>query len=103
MNNIPQLEPRREEPGFFTRLFMAPINFITSIFCDRGRGEVVDEPFIISKLPNYANDFNNYTNGMKRKLGILILYNENEMGYLRDFIEKILSLEFITEILVRMC
>jgi len=79
---------------------MKPINFITSIFCDRGRGENIEEQSIINKLPNYVNDFQAYANGMKRKLGILFVYNENEEEFLRGFIERILTLDFLTEILV---
>ncbi len=101
MNNIPPQQPRAEEPGFFSRLVMAPINFITSIFCDRGRGDSIEEPFILSRIPNYVNDFQAYSNGMKRKLGILFVYNENELNFLRGFVERILSLDFIMEILVR--
>lgn len=80
---------------------MAPINFITSIFCDRGRGDGSEEPFILNRVPNYVNDFQAYVNGMKRKLGILFVYNENELEFLRGFVERILSLDFLMEILVR--
>ena len=100
MNNIAQQQPRSEEPGFFTKLFMSPINFITSIFCDRGRGDSADEPFILSRIPNYVNDFQAYENGMKRKLGLLFVYNENELDFLKEFVERILSFDFIMEILV---
>ena len=79
---------------------MKPINFITSIFCDRGRNEIADEPMTISRLPNYVNDFQAYANVMKRKLGILFVFSENEMEFLTGFVEKVLSLEFMMEILV---
>ena len=81
---------------------MAPINYITSIFCDRGRGENSEEPFILSRIPNYVDDFQAYSNGMKRKLGILFVYNDNELEFLRGFVERVLSLDFLMEILVRL-
>jgi hypothetical protein len=79
---------------------MTPINFITSIFCDKGRSENSEEPAIFSRLPNYVNDFQAYANGMKGKLGILFVHNENENDFLREFVEKILSLDFLMEIIV---
>lgn len=99
-NIIPQQEPRREERGFFTKLIMAPIDFIQSLFCERSRGDNSEEPFFINTLPGYVNDFQAYANGMKRKLGLLFVYKENEIEFLRRFVERILSLDFLTEILV---
>ncbi len=79
---------------------MKPINFITSIFCDRGRGENPEENSIINTLPNFVNNFQAYANGMKKKLGILFVYNENEEELLKGLIERVLSLDFLIDILV---
>lgn len=79
---------------------MAPINFITSIFCDKGRSDNSEEISIFGRLPNYVNDFQAYSNGMKRKLGILFVHNENEIEYLRGFVERILNLDLLVEIIV---
>jgi hypothetical protein len=82
-------------------LFRKPFNFLTSFFCERGRTESTDEPMIISRLPNYVNDFQAFTNGIKRKLGILFVFKENETELLQGFVESILTLEFMMDMLVK--
>jgi len=37
---------------------------------------------------------------MKKKLGILFVYNENEEELLKGLIERVLSLDFLIDILV---
>ena len=54
----------------------------------------------MSRLPNYVNDFQSFTNGIKRKLGILFLFKENETAFLQGLVESILKLEFMIDILV---
>lgn len=56
---------------------------------------------IISRLPNYVNDFQAFTNGIKRKLGILFVFKENETELLQGFVESILTLEFMMDMLVK--
>lgn len=55
---------------------------------------------IISRLPNYVNDFQRFTYGIKKKLGILFVFKENETDFLKGLVERILTLDFMMEILV---
>lgn len=76
------------------------MNFITSFFCERERTENIDEPVVISRLPNYVKDFQAFATEIKRKLGILFIFKENEVDFLQGLVESILTLDFMMDILV---
>ncbi len=76
------------------------MNFISGLFCDKGRSENVEDQNFLYKLPNYVNDFQSYITRNKTKLGILFLYDEKDTEFLKNFIDHINSLDYIIEILV---
>lgn len=99
-------EPNEEEPGFFYKLITKPINFIASIFCDKGRNDNLDQQNIFIKLPNYQVEFKEFLDQMQKHLGILILYDDikqEEITLVSKFVQNISQMDFLIDILRENC
>lgn len=83
------------------KLIKYPINFFSSIFCGRGSAENDDIFTSFQKLPNYTNYFELFYRQIRNKLGILIIYDENEIEIFKNFVIKISTSELILDILVK--
>jgi hypothetical protein len=78
------------------------MRYLASFFCNRETGEEQgqNEGIILPGLPETIKNIQSFTNGIRNKLGLLILYKENNIDYLEDFFTKIKSQEYIVEIIV---
>jgi hypothetical protein len=100
-----QTRPRAAQPqqeGFFKRWVVNPISYIGSIFCSR-RGEQPseEENQIFSLLPERVNNLNSFTTMIKTRIGILVLYQNNDYEYFTDLVNQVRKEEHIMDLLVR--
>jgi hypothetical protein len=89
-----------EEEGFLTKIIKFPFRFISSIFCGTNTYNNDQTLILLPTLPNSVDDFQLFTQQNSNMLGILILYDETEIEFFRDFLNKILNIGLIVDILV---
>jgi hypothetical protein len=84
------------------KLVINPLRWVSLIFCDKNTSQPL-QPIndIFSRLPELVYDIHMFTNGIKAKIGLLILYNEMHNNYFEALIAGIKRNEFILEIIVR--
>lgn len=88
------------------KMISKPINWIASIFCDKGRNDNLDQQNIFIKLPNYQLEFKKFLFEMQKSLGLLIIYDDNkteEISFVSKFVQKISQMDFIIDILRENC
>ncbi len=80
---------------------MSPLKWISSTICDKNLSRPL-EPIntIFSDLPEVIYDTNMFTNGIKAKIGILILYDDAHNSYLEQLVNQIKQTDYIVDILV---
>jgi hypothetical protein len=90
----------QENPGFFSNWIVAPIKWIGSFFCSRDNNEQLTNNSIFDGLPDVVDNTSNFINGIKTKIGLLILYNESHNIYFEGLIRDIKQQDYIIDILV---
>jgi hypothetical protein len=77
------------------------MRWVSSFFCNRENiVEHGEEITMFSGLPQTVSNFQAFTNGIRGKLGLLILYTERDSGYLEALVQTLRSQEYVIEILV---
>ena len=91
-----------ENEGFINRYIISPI---MSIFgsCIRSTDSDLEDDSIFYFLPNTILDFSKFNQCIKKRLGIIIIYEKNHLDFLRDFINKICRNSSLMDILKKNC
>jgi hypothetical protein len=80
---------------------MRPARWFSSYFCNRNTTSQLQEYSVISELPEAVKNIQSFTNGIRAKIGILILYSDSDGVYLEQFVHNIKSQEYLLDIIVR--
>jgi hypothetical protein len=91
-----------ENEGFINRYIISPI---MSIFgsCIRSTDSDLEDDSIFYFLPNTILDFSKFNQCIKKRLGIIIIYEKNHLDFLRVFINKICRNSSLMDILKKNC
>lgn len=91
-----------ENEGFINRYIISPI---MSIFgsCIRSTDSDFEDDSIFYFLPNTILDFSKFNQYIKKRLGIIIIYEKNHLDFLRLFINKICRNSSLMDILKKNC
>ena len=91
-----------ENEGFINRYIISPI---MSIFgsCIRSTDSDLEDDSIFYFLPNTILDFSKFNQYIKKRLGIIIIYEKNHLDFLRVFINKICRNSSLMDILKKNC
>lgn len=93
---------RQEQPGFFTRWIVNPLKYVGSFFCSRRNDTPTEqENNIFISLPERVNNINSFNTLIKTRIGILIVYQNNDLDFLSNFVNSIKKEEYINDILVK--
>ena len=95
-----QIRTQHTNPGFFSNWIVAPIKWIGSFFCNRDNTEHIASN-VFDGLPDVVDDTTNFINGIKTKIGLLILYNEGHNNYFEALIRDLKRQDYIIDILVK--
>jgi hypothetical protein len=91
---------QQESPGLFFNLIVRPIKWIGSFFCTRDSSEINSADAMFEGLPDVVDSIPNFINGIKTKVGLLILYSEEHHNYFEELIRNIKQQDYIIDILV---
>ena len=91
-----------DNEGFINRYIISPI---MSIFgsCIRNTDSDLEDDSIFYFLPNTILDFSKFNQCIKKRLGIIIIYEKNHLDFLRVFINKICRNSSLMDILKKNC
>ena len=91
-----------DNEGFINRYIISPI---MSIFgsCIRSTDSDLEDDSIFYFLPNTILDFSKFNQCIKKRLGIIIIYEKNHLDFLRVFINKICRNSSLMDILKKNC
>lgn len=96
-NNDQSQQIQQNQTGIF-RKFLNGISYIGSLFCskcfnklDRGDDDDNDinlNELVLKDIPGRVQSFKEFNSEVKKYVGILILYNENQMNQLRSLVSE---------------
>jgi hypothetical protein len=95
-----------EHPGLVDRFLWRPLRWVGSMFCNRnteglGNNELNRETGIFADLPSNVNSLQNFTSGIRNKVGLLVLFKDGDLTYFERFIHTLKSQhEYIIDIIV---
>ena len=108
-NNIQQNEiindnsNNGDNENFINRYIISPIMSLFS-FCARNPdSDMEDDKKIFHFLPNKIKEFSKFNQYINKFLGIIILYQKNNLEFLKDFINKICRNTSLMNILKQNC
>ena len=96
-----EIELEKNNNGFVKKYIKKPIDLVVSFFCNKNFKKSVENK-IFGKLPNLVNDIKIFGRDIKSRIGILILYNEKDLNFVTGFLEKIIELDYLCEIMVNL-
>jgi hypothetical protein len=88
--NIQNTESRtRQSPSIFSRYILNPIKRLATFLCPRGDQFTEEENRIFSDLPEKVNNFNSFCTIIKSKIGIIILYTEQDLDFFTNIVNNL--------------
>ena len=72
--------------SFINKYFFKPINSLLNCCSEKRDVKKSEEKKIFQFLPNISDDFINFCQTIKRKIGIIIFYTSNNIPFLKNFI-----------------
>ena len=78
-----------EGGGFLSNFFSSITNFFFSCCINRREIDIEEENKIFKDLPNKINNFEHFNKLIKKNIGIIIFYSVDNIGFLKEFINKI--------------
>jgi hypothetical protein len=83
------------------RFVWKPMRWVSSFFCNRETGrQQTEEIVMFAGLPETVSNFQAFANGIHNKIGLLILYTEQDSSYLEGLIQALRSQEYVIDIFV---
>ena len=80
---------KKRKLNFFQKCIFIPINFLLDCCTERREVTKSEEKKIFHYLPNINDDFFNFCQLLKKKIGIIIFYTSNNILFLNDLISQI--------------
>ncbi len=77
---------KNKKKSLIARCFMKPLKFLLNCCIEQREINKSEEKKIFQFLPNITDDFINFCQSIKRKIGIIIFYTGNNVQYLTNFI-----------------
>ncbi len=80
---------KNKKKSLIARCFMKPLKFLLNCCIEQREINKSEEKKIFQFLPNITDDFINFCQSIKRKIGIIIFYTGNNVPFLNNFISLI--------------
>ena len=91
------------DQGFFSCYILEPIKNIFSSCINPRDVDIDEEEQLFRYLPNKVDDFEKFSKLIQRRIGIIILYNRNDIQFLHSFISKICRNSSLINLLEQYC
>jgi len=91
---------RRQSPGIFSRYILNPIKKLAIFLCPRGDQFTEEENRIFADLPEKVSNFNSFCTLIKSKIGIIILYTEQDLDFFTNIVNNLKREEHTMDTLV---
>ena len=92
-----------DNEGFFCKYIISPIMSLFSSCTSNLNSDYEDDSKIFHFLPNKVQDFSKFNQFIKKYLGIIILYDKNNLEFLKGFINQICRNTSLMNILQQNC
>jgi hypothetical protein len=93
-----QIRPAQQQ-GFFNRWVVRPLGYMASFFCSRNNNDLNNENPLFADFPDKTNNINSFNTAARRKLGLLVIYQNNDFTYLDRFVNEVKQTGYIMDIL----
>ena len=79
----------QENEGFFSKYILSPLRALLGACSEKREVELDEEERIFHLLPNKIHETTRFCQLIKRKIGIIIFYNGNNVEFLNTFINQL--------------
>jgi hypothetical protein len=83
-----------------TKWIKKPLSYVASFFCSRPNVDTETGIEEFKDLPELVNSLSAFNTLIKTRIGILILYHENDLNSLHKFMQDVKKMDYLLDIIV---